>query len=91
MLTFLPWDTAHFGRRIARADLQALDSASCAQLLDACRRQAIECLYMLVDCADQAAIDVMQANGFDFVDIRMILARPLEDAPGPARLNGGAV
>ena len=90
MLTFLPWDTAHFGRRMARADLQALDPASCVQLLEACRRQAIGCLHMLVDCVDQATIYVLQANGFDFVDIGMILARPLEDASSPTRLNGGA-
>lgn len=90
MLTFLPWDTAHFGRRMARADSCQLSAEGSARLLAACRDQAIHCLYMLVDCVDQATINVLNANGFDFVDIGMILARPLEDASSPTRLNGGA-
>ena len=83
MLTFLPWDTAHFGKRIARADLRQLDAESCAELLAACQDQAIECLYFLVDCADHGTIAVLQAKGFDLIDIRMTLAGPIHELRSP--------
>ena len=83
MLTFLPWDTAHFGERIARANPRQLNADACARLLAACQEQAIDCLYFLADCDDQPTIAVLKANDFDFVDIRIILALPLDEASSP--------
>ncbi len=70
-ITFLPWDTQHFGIRVARANDRQLDYYSLCQLEACCRLQSIDCLYFLVDAADQDTILELQRNKFDFVDIRM--------------------
>ena len=73
LIRSLPWDSAHFGHRIARALPRRLDHAGCRQLEAACVDQNIDCLYFLADAADQATIACLQAGGFDFVDIRLTL------------------
>ncbi len=74
LATILPWDSAHFGFRIARAAQNRLDSGSCRELLAICRDQSIDCLYFLADSADRDTILTLQAACFDFVDIRLTLA-----------------
>ena len=87
LLTFLPWDSAHFGFRIARAAPRQLDSTTCRELLAACEDQAIDCLYFLADAADQDTISVLQANRFDFVDIRLTFASRLLEPARPSQSN----
>ena len=87
LLTFLPWDSAHFGFRIARAAPRQLDSTTCNELLAACKDQAIDCLYFLADAADQNTISVLQANRFDFVDIRLTLAARFLEPPPQSESN----
>ena len=87
LLTFLPWDSAHFGFRIARAAPRQLDSGACCDLLAACKDQAIDCLYFLADAADRDTISVLQANRFDFVDIRLTLAARFLEPTRPSQAN----
>jgi len=73
LITSLPWDSSHFGLRIARALPRRLDLPTYSQLEAACIDQGIDCLYFLADAADQATIAILQAGRFDFVDIRLTL------------------
>ena len=82
--TFLPWDTEHFGCRIARANIHQLDAASWRQLEGWCREQSIDCLYFLASAADQDTIFELQARQFSFVDIRLTFEYTLPSAPAYA-------
>ncbi len=81
VLTYLPWDSAHFGFRIARAVSRRLNAGACRELLVACQDQAIDCLYFLADAADQETVSTLQANSFDLVDIRLTLAGRFNNIP----------
>lgn len=84
---FLEWDSQHFGLRIARAE----DARLTPQRIDAikswCRRESIDCVYLLTDDRDGArtAVD----GGFRLVDVRLTLERGagpvMEGAAGPVR------
>ena len=74
LATILPWDSAHFGYRIARAFRNQLDPESCRELLEDCLDQSIDCLYFLADAADRETVRTLQAACFDFVDIRLTFA-----------------
>ena len=80
LVTFLPWDTDHFGHRIGRATIRRLDSGLYRQLEVSCEDLGIDCLYFLVDAADEATILELQCRGFIFVDIRTTLERKVPDA-----------
>ena len=81
LFDLLPWDSNHFGFRIARAAASQVDAISCQQLVAACRGDAIDCLYFLVDASGQDSITALQSNGFDFIDIRLTLAAQCNGAP----------
>ena len=68
-----PWDSSHFGLRIARAIPRRLDQAAFSRLEADCVNQGIDCLYFLADAADQATIATLQAGCFDLADIRLTL------------------
>ena len=72
---FLEWDTAFFGRRIARVNGNRLDAAQADRVLAWCAEHQIECLYFLADSDDEATVRAVEARGFDFVDVRMTLER----------------
>ena len=85
---FLEWDTAHFGYRIARANIHQLDADSYPLLEKLCREQSIDCLYFLASAADQGTIFELQRQRFDFLDIRMTLEKKLRrPQPKPADEN----
>ena len=81
LIDFMPWDSSHFGLRIARAACRQVDKDTCSDLLRQCRDEGIHCLYFLADAADQDTIFVLQSHGFDFVDIRLTLAAQFETPP----------
>ena len=85
---FLEWDTAHFGYRIARANIHQLDADSYHLLEKWCREQSIDCLYFLASAADQGTIFELQRQRFDFLDIRMTFEKKLRrPQPKPADEN----
>lgn len=87
-IEYLEWDSAHFGRRIARATRNQVDMDSCKVLLNACREEAIDCLYFLADASDHTSIAALQANGFDFVDIRLTMAAHAQESPAIDQKDG---
>lgn len=81
---FLAWDTAHFGYRIARADIRQLDADSYHPLEKWCREQSIDCLYFLANAGDQATIAELQNRRFSLVDVRLTVEYTLQSPPSYA-------
>jgi dTDP-4-amino-4,6-dideoxy-D-galactose acyltransferase len=82
---FLEWDSAFFGRRIARMRGDSLNEAGA--VLEWCAANRIECLYFL-GVPDAATIAEAERHAFSFVDIRVTYERdlaPLPEAPAGIR------
>lgn len=77
----LTWDSAHFDVRIARTTRRHVDLNTCLDLLTACHKGAVDCLYFLADASDQDTIAALQSNGFDFVDIRLTMSCKTGEMP----------
>ena len=75
---FLEWDSAFFGRRIARVRGDSLDESGA--VLEWCAANRIDCLYFLT-AADAATIAAAEHHGFSLVDIRVTYARDLTGLP----------
>lgn len=81
---FLEWDTAFFGRRIARATLHRLDESTAAAVKAWCIENRIECLYFLADADDPATAHIAESTGMHLQDIRVTFEYKLdENAPIP--------
>lgn len=74
---FLPWDTAFFGRRIARINGHQLDEQRLRQILAWCSARQIECLYFLAEAHDPHTVRLAEEHRFRFVDIRLTLQAQL--------------
>jgi ribosomal protein S18 acetylase RimI-like enzyme len=72
----LPWDSAFFGRSIARALESHLDESSCRAMLEWCVSRRIECLYFLCSLDDSATQHLVNEHGFQSVGVRVTLVRP---------------
>ena len=90
MLTWLEWDSAFFGLRLARVTGPTLDSAGAAQALAAGREQRLDCLSLLLSASDAASIAAAQDAGFRLVDLRLALERP-SSAPVPPASRGVSI
>ena len=90
LITFLPWDTEHFGVRVARSNLRHVDAESAERLMQACREQNIDCLYFLVNSDDQATVVELQRHRFDLVDVRVSQDRSLA-APVALSIPDGVI
>ena len=77
LIAFLPWDTNHFGVRVARSAIHSVNAESIQRLMRACRDADIECLYFLAGAEDQTTIIELQRNQFDLVDVRVSQDRSL--------------
>jgi len=73
LCTYLDWDSAFFGRRIARVNTHRLREEQADQVVAWCEAERIECLYFLSESDDAATIQVVEARDFGLVDIRMTL------------------
>jgi len=80
----LPWDTEFFGRRIARYCGDAFTEETAAAVLDWCRREKVDCLYVLL--TDACSVAMARRLGFIEADTRVTLARD-NPAPGAARVR----
>lgn len=88
---FLEWDTKFFGRSIAQVNVSRLSPAILRHVVESCQRWGVECLYYLADCHHRDSVQLAEAAGFHFVDIRLTFEHDLRGVPGPAREGGGAV
>ena len=87
LIELLPWDSSHFGVRVAHAIRRQVDKKTCSDLLRRCREEDIDCLYFLADAAEQDTIAALQTNRFDFVDIRLTLTARHEAPPEAGSLD----
>jgi ribosomal protein S18 acetylase RimI-like enzyme len=84
---FLEWDSAFFGVRIGRINVNHLTSTEMAAALawaSACRLQG---LYFLCAPDDDTSVRLAEAHGFHLVDVRMTLAWRRADADDVAVLE----
>lgn len=79
----LDWDSAFFGRRIARLESGSLDPAILASVRDFARREAIDCVYCLLDAADVEGRRTAETEGLLEVDVRVTLERASEAVDEP--------
>lgn len=70
--TILAWDSEFFGLRIARIEADAL-RIRLARVDEWCRRERVDCAYLMLDVDDQAGCDAAHAGGFRLVDVRVTL------------------
>jgi dTDP-4-amino-4,6-dideoxy-D-galactose acyltransferase len=79
----LEWDSAFFGRRIARVGVGRLSPAVLAELDGWMAANQVECAYYLCAADDEDSIVLAEQHHFHLTDIRLTL----ETAPDAAR-NG---
>src|SRR5512134_2247043 len=68
----LEWDSRFFGISIARAMPTRVDAETCGAILDWCRAERIDCLYLLTD-ENPDAMRVLEDAAFSRVDDRVTL------------------
>ena len=67
----LEWDSAFFGRRIARLDGENLHHDELAAINRWCASERIDCLYFLADTNCATTIAAAERGGFAFADFRV--------------------
>ncbi len=75
---FLPWDSEHFGKRIAQVTATTVTAETLFDIIDWCSGEKIDCLYFLADLDDKTA-ELVRREGFQMVDIRVTLDHSLEN------------
>jgi len=78
----LEWDSAFFGRRIARAATAELTTESWRAVRGWCADHRTECLYFLAVADDRATTGLLESVGFHLVDVRVTLDREVTAADG---------
>ena len=76
----LPWDTEHFGVRIARARGARLTADAVAALDAWCAVNRVDCLYCFADPTDAETARQAGRGAFQLVDLRTTMARELTQA-----------
>jgi dTDP-4-amino-4,6-dideoxy-D-galactose acyltransferase len=84
---YLEWDSQFFGARIARFEDTRLTPENAAAALAWCSENRIECVYLLTDATHAETSIIADKAGFRLVDVRMTLARDLNE---PVSLHTGA-
>ena len=82
LCTFLDWDSAFFGLRIARLQSTLLTPEVASQSLEWCAVNRIDCLYFLGVADDLQTEALAKKHQFQFVDVRITMERnigPNED------------
>jgi dTDP-4-amino-4,6-dideoxy-D-galactose acyltransferase len=86
---YLGWDSAFFGRRIARVTRQTLTPDCVPAIIEGCRRDGIDCLYFLADASHGPSIRLAEDHRFRLVDVRVTLQRrgvaSFTSSPRPGR------
>ena len=78
----LDWDSRFFGLSIARALPSPVTPERCRAMLDWCRAEGVDCLYLLAD-DDTDTDQLLQSASFRRVDERVTLERELTPEPNP--------
>ena len=79
----LEWDSGFFGISIARATPTRVNAETCGAILDWCRAERIDCLYLLAD-ENPDSMRALEDASFSRVDDRVTLElQPIPAAPVP--------
>lgn len=81
----LEWDSAFFGLRIGRFEMDRPSDADAGRAVAWARAQRLDCLYALIDATHVPSIRALEREGFVLADVRLTLERPIGDAPAVAR------
>lgn len=71
---FLEWDSAFFGKRIARAQRDTLTPDDVEQINSWAAQNRIDCIYFLATINDDQTILCAEKDGYHLVDLRVTLA-----------------
>jgi dTDP-4-amino-4,6-dideoxy-D-galactose acyltransferase len=82
--TLASWDTAFFGRRIGRFEMDRPSAGDVTQAVAWAREHDLDCLYALVDADAIGSARALEAQEFRFADIRLTLDRGVGAAAGDA-------
>jgi dTDP-4-amino-4,6-dideoxy-D-galactose acyltransferase len=74
-MEMLNWDSAFFGKRIARLSAAGPSAEVFSRAKLWCEEERVDCLYYLCEGANAGAMQSAQEAGFDAVDVRMTLVR----------------
>jgi len=72
---FLGWDTDFFGYRIGKSTVNELDQVRMDAIVAWCLENAIDCLYFLANPDHPQTAQLLTANRFALVDIRLTLEK----------------
>jgi ribosomal protein S18 acetylase RimI-like enzyme len=79
----LEWDSGFFGISIARAMPTRVNTETCSAILDWCRAESIDCLYLLAD-ENPDSMRALEDASFSRVDDRVTLElQPIPPVPAP--------
>lgn len=87
----LPWDSAFFGRRIARLEPPRPAAADLDRALGWAAEQRIDCLYALVDADSAESVRALESRRFELMDVRLTLDRVTAGDDGPSAAAVGCV
>jgi dTDP-4-amino-4,6-dideoxy-D-galactose acyltransferase len=79
----LEWDSEFFGLRIASLGPVALTENGLTRVVEWCRTQRVECLYVLSDSNDANGIRLLEDAGARVVDVRMTFDRAMSGSIAP--------
>lgn len=89
----LAWDSEFFGLRIARAPARSFTPESATELRAEAERDAVDCVYALIEGSDATSAHALESQGARFVDLRVTLRCDLGTRLGAEarRVSGGEV
>ncbi|MCH9649401.1 MAG: GNAT family N-acetyltransferase [Deltaproteobacteria bacterium] len=85
VIEMLPWDSEHFGCRIARVVPKRLTHSISQEITDQAEKEGVDCLYLLADASDRETIRWAERMRFRLVDIRLNLEAETGAAPPTTR------
>jgi dTDP-4-amino-4,6-dideoxy-D-galactose acyltransferase len=87
----LDWDTEFFGSKIAQCTPTRLNHKIISEILQWCNNHQIDCLYFLSDSDNNLTIQLLEENGFHFVDIRLTFDKLLGSIEDHVALNSDII
>lgn len=81
-ITYLPWDSQHFGLRVGCLDLSRSDVAAVPQFLHAAKESRFQLIYLCIPCGAELPGSVLAGFGATLVDRKTRFTGPVGVVPG---------
>jgi|SRR5688572_1195975 len=91
--TVLAWDSAFFGLRIGRFEMERPSADDAERATAWARAQRLDCLYALIEATHVPSIRALEREGFSLADVRLTLERSTRTAsavPRPCDISEAA-